>query len=110
MSVNRQNKRTMRLRRIIDDYDRMGGEIYYRKEKYAHDPELMEAYEEGCEHGYEKAMREIESDGYHERRGNVIHRGVGGRILYRHDDRDHMYDDGDVEYRRRRRNSRGEFI
>lgn len=90
----------MRLRRIIDDYDRIGGEIYYRKEKYAHDPELMEAYE--C--GREDTMREIE-DGYHERSGNVTHYGAGGRILYRHDpdyDRE-MWEGGDVEYRRRRR-------
>ena len=35
----------MRLRRIIQDYDRMGGEIYYRKERYEHNPELMEAEE-----------------------------------------------------------------
>lgn len=86
----------MRLRRIIQDYDRMGGEIYYRKERYEHNPELLDAYE--C--GYEDAMREM-SDGYHERRGNVTHYGAGGRILYRRDD-DRMYDDDDVEYRRRR--------
>lgn len=95
----------MRLRRIIDDFDRMGGEIYYRKEKYKHDPELMEAYE--C--GFADAMRKVyDEDGYHERRGNVTHYGGdGSRILYRHDD-DRMWDDGDVEYRRRRR-ANGQF-
>ena len=94
----------MRLRRIIQDYDRIGGEIYYRKEKYEHDTELLDAYE--C--GYEDAMREM-SDGYHERRGNVTHYGAGGRILYRHNpeyDREMWDDDDDVEYRRRRRNGR----
>lgn len=88
----------MRLKRIMHDYDRMGGEIYYRKEKYEHDPELMEAYE--C--GFADAMRKVyDEDGYHERRGNITHLGAGGRVMYRHDD--DMYDDGDVEYRRRRR-------
>ncbi len=83
----------MRLRRIIEpDY----AGVFYRKEKYEHDTELLDAYE--C--GYEDAMREM-SDGYHERRGNVTHYGAGGRILYRRDD-DRMYDDDDVEYRRRR--------
>lgn len=96
----------MRLRRIINDFDRMGGEVYYRKEKYSHDPELMEAYE--C--GFADAMRKVyDEDGYHERRGNVTHYGAGGRILYRHDDDDRMYDDGDVEYRRRR-DSRGRYM
>ena len=83
----------MRLRRIIEpDY----AGVFYRKEKYEHDTELLDAYE--C--GYEDAMREM-SDGYHERRGNVTRYGAGGRILYRRDD-DRMYDDDDVEYRRRR--------
>ena len=95
----------MRLRRIIDDYDRIGGEIYYRKDKYKHDPELMDAYE--C--GYEDALREMRDD-YHERRGNVTHYGAGGRILYRHDPERDMWDDDDeVEYRRRR-DARGRFI
>ena len=95
----------MRLRRIIDDYDRIGGEIYYRKDKYKHDPELMEAYECGKKDGWREAMEE--SDGYHERRGNVTHYGAGGRILYREEpDWD---DDGDVEYRRRR-DSRGRYM
>ena len=95
----------MRLRRIIQDYDRIGGEIYYRKERYEHNPELLDAYE--C--GYEDALREMR-DGYHERRGNVTHYGAGGRILYRHDPERDMWDDDDeVEYRRRR-NARGRFI
>lgn len=95
----------MRLRRIIEpEY----AGVFYRKEKYEHDPELREAYEEGCEHGYKKAMREMEADGYHERRGNVIHRGGdGSRILYREEPE---WDDDDVEYRRYRRNRMGRFI
>lgn len=90
----------MRLRRIIQDYDRMGGEIYYRKDKYKHDPELMEAYE--C--GYADAMREVyDEDDYSERRGNVTHYGAGGRVLYRHEPNRDMWDDGDdIEFRRRR--------
>ena len=91
----------MRLRRIIEpDY----AGVFYRKEKYEHETELLDAYE--C--GYEDAMREM-SDGYHERRGNVTHLGAGGRILYRHNpeyDREMWDDDDDVEYRRRRRNGR----
>ena len=91
----------MRLRRIIEpDY----AGVFYRKEKYEHDTELLDAYE--C--GYEDAMREM-SDGYHERRGNVTHLGAGGRILYRHNpeyDREMWDDDDDVEYRRRRRDGR----
>lgn len=96
----------MRLRRIIQDYDRMGGEIYYRRDKYERNPELLDAYE--C--GYADAIREMESDDYHERRGNVTHLGAGGRILYRHDPERDMWDDDDeVEYRRRR-DARGRFI
>ena len=97
----------MRLRRIIQDYDRIGGEIYYRKDKYKHDPELMEAYECGKKDGWREAMEE--ADGYYERRGNVTHLGAGGRILYRHNpeyDREMWDDDDDVEYRRRRSNGR----
>ena len=92
----------MRLRRIIEpDY----AGVFYRKEKYEHDPELLEAYE--C--GYADALREMR-DGYHERRGNVTHYGAGGRILYRHDPEYDMWDDDDeVEYRRRR-DARGRFI
>lgn len=84
----------------------MGG-IFYRKEKYENDPELMEAYE--C--GYKDAMKEMGADGYHERRGNTTHwGGDGSRILYRRDDRDRMWDDGDdIEYRRRR-DSRGRYM
>lgn len=90
----------MRLRRIIEpEY----AGVFYRKEKYEHDPELMDAYE--C--GYEDAIREMR-DGYHERRGNVTHYGAGGRILYRHDDPE-WDDDGEFAYRRRR-DSRGRFI
>lgn len=93
----------MRLRRIIEpDY----AGVFYRKERYEHNPELLDAYE--C--GYEDALREMR-DGYYERRGNVTHYGAGGRILYRHDpDDDRMWDyDDDIEYRRRR-DSRGRFV
>ena len=92
----------MRLRRIIEpEY----AGVFYRKEKYQHDPELMEAYECGKKDGWREAMEE--ADGYHERRGNVTHYGAGGRILYREEPE--WDDDGDVEYRRRR-DSRGRYI
>ena len=32
----------MRRLHILRDFDRMGGEIYYREDKFAHDPELLE--------------------------------------------------------------------
>lgn len=92
----------MRLRRIIEpEY----AGVFYRKEKYQHDPELMEAYECGKKDGWREAMEE--SDGYHERRGNVTHYGAGGRILYREEPE--WDDDGEVVYRRRR-DSRGRYI
>ena len=91
----------MRLKRIIEpEY----AGVFYRKERYAHDPELMEAYRCGKKDGWREAMEE--ADGYHERRGNVTHYGAGGRILYRDDD--DMYDDDEVAYRRRR-DSMGRF-
>lgn len=84
----------MRLKRIIDpEY----AGVFYRRDKYEHDPELMEAYECGKKDGWREAMEEI--DGYHERRGNVTTYDEGGRILYRDDERD--WDD-EIEYRRRR--------
>lgn len=88
----------MRLRRITTEPEYAG--IFYRKEKYEHDPELMEAYECGVKDGWREAMEE--SYGYHERRGNVTHYGAGGRILYRHEDERERWNDDDVEYRRRR--------
>ena len=84
----------MRLKRIIDpEY----AGVFYRRDKYEHDPELMEAYECGKKDGWREAMEEV--DGYHERRGNVTIYGEGGGILYRDDERD--WDD-EIEYRRRR--------
>ena len=84
---------------------RMGGEIYYRedKERYMHDPELREAFEAGCEHGYNKAYRELSGD-YSERR--LYDRD--GIIKYRRDNRD-WDDDDEIVYRRRRR-ADGRFI
>ena len=90
----------MRLRRIITEPDYAG--VFYRKERYEHNPELLDAYE--C--GYEDALREMR-DGYYERRGNVTHYGAGGRILYREEP--DWEDDGEVVYRRRR-DSRGRYM
>ena len=81
----------------------MGGEIYYREEKFAHDPELLEAYKCGKKDGWREAMREAEE--YHERR--MYDRD--GIIKYRHDDED--WDDEDMYDERRRRSRRtGRYI
>lgn len=55
---------------IIDSPENVvGGEIYYRKDKYAHNPELLDAYECGKADGWRCAMEEIRrSGGYNERR------------------------------------------
>lgn len=87
---------------VIEDFDRMGGEIYYKKEKYAHDPELREAYECGRKQGWREAMREAED--YHERRV-YDHDGI---IKYRHEDED--WDDDDYMERRRRSRITGRYI
>ena len=92
----------MRRLHILEDYDRMGGEIYYREDKFAHDPELLEAYEAGCEHGYYKAQKEM--GGYGTRR----HYPVEDIIRYRHEDE---WDDDDMYDERRRRSRRtGRYI
>lgn len=91
-----------RLHVIESPEHRMGGEIYYREEKYAHDPELLEAYKCGKKDGWREAMREAE--GYSERR--IV--DPDEYIRYRHDTRD--YDDGDIDYRRRRSPYTGRYI
>lgn len=97
----------MRRLHVIEDFNRMGGEIYYREDKYAHDPELLEAYKCGKKDGWREAMHE--SEGYGERRmyddrGRVINYREHGRggIDYREEYDDDMYD----ERRRRRANGR----
>lgn len=92
----------MRRLHVIEDYDRMGGEIYYREDKCRHDPELREAYECGKKDGWRAAM--IEAENYHERRV-YDHDGI---IKYRHDDE---WDDDDMYNERRRRSRRtGRYI
>lgn len=92
-----------RVRVIEEPSHRMGGEIYYREEKFAHDPELLEAFEAGCEHGYHKAKEEMGA--YRERR--VYDRD--GIIKYRNEDED--WDDDDMYDERRRRSRRtGRYI
>lgn len=91
----------MRRVRVFEDFDRMGGEIYYKhgKEHYMHDPELREAFEAGCEHGYEKAMGHYGERRYIDDRGRVIR--------YRDEEHDREWDD---YMERRRRDGRGRFI
>lgn len=89
---------------ISEPSHRIGGEIYYReeKERFMHDPELREAFEAGCEHGYYKAQKEMGR--YGERR----HYPVEDIIRYRHDDED--WDDDDYMERRRRSRRTGRYI
>lgn len=61
---------------ITDEFEERGygqrGSGYGMREH--EDKYLEKAFKEGCEHGYKKAMRELE--GYHER-------GGAGRVNYR---------------------------
>lgn len=62
---------------ITDEYEERG----YGQRGYGHEDEdnlLEKAFKEGCEHGYRKAMRELE--GYNERGGRL---GGGLRIHYK---------------------------
>lgn len=98
----------MRRLHVIEDFDRMGGEVYFRgdKERFMRDPELREAYECGKKDGWREAMREA-GDGYGER--TTHWGGEGGRdILYRGDRRPGM--DDDMDYRRRRSARTGRYI
>ena len=96
----------MRRLHVIEGFDRMGGEVYFRKDKFAHDPELLEAYECGKKDGWRCAMKELEHDDYGERR----HYGYGSvPPMYREHERGvRMPEDDELMYRRRRR-ANGEF-
>lgn len=100
----------MRRLHVIENFDRMGGEVYFREDKYRHDPELLEAYKCGKKDGWREAMEEAQG-GYSERRmyddrGRVIQYRDFGRdhILYR--DHDGMMPDDYDERRRRRADGR----
>lgn len=93
----------MRRLHVIEDYDRMGGEIFYREEKYRHDPELLEAYHCGKKDGWREAMKEAERGGYNERRD-----WREMPPMYRDHERPMHDDDDEIEYRRHR-NSMGRF-
>lgn len=110
----------MRLWEIREGYE---PEDMRYGERGGHD-ELREAYEEGCEHGYRKAMREMGGDmgyrggmGYREgdtsrQRGSMERPSTnyGNRkmfppyVNYRDDD------DDDYMGERRRRDSRGRYM
>lgn len=108
----------MRRLFVSEDFDRIGGEIYFRgKEQYRHDPELLEAYEKGYKCGRKEAYEDVmrEQYGYNERHyggdgSRILYRGgQGGGMNYREYDEDEM---DDMEFRRggrRRRDSRGRF-
>lgn len=78
----------MRRLHVIEDFDRIGGEIYYKheeKERMLRDPELREAYM--C--GRKEAYKEIMEDQYGERNyggGGYNHREGG--MGYREEDYD----------------------
>ena len=98
----------MRKLHVIDNYDRMGGEVYFRHaEKYAHDPELMEAYECGYKHGRKEAYKEIMEEQYG---GSYNHREHMGRtmppMMREHEREWREPEDDEVSYRRRRMNGR----
>ena len=62
---------------IMDEYEDRG----YGQRGYGHEDDekiLEKAFKEGCEHGYKKAMRELE--GYNERSGRL---GGMSRVHYR---------------------------
>lgn len=60
--------------RIIDD-----AEEYSRYNQRESDDKMLErAFKEGCEHGYKKAMREME--GYNERKGHTYSEGFEEKI------------------------------
>ena len=95
------------------DPEYMGGGMGYR-----HGSEYEQGFEEGCEHGYKKAMKEMRMMGM---RGNgqgmqdgSYGRGNMGNSRYlptypsfRDDDYD---DDDEMNERRRRRDSRGRYM
>lgn len=65
---------------IMDEHDDKGYD--YNERGYEHhedeDKMLEKAFEEGCKHGYKKAMRDLEA--YNERGGRM---GGGSKIHYR---------------------------
>lgn len=64
---------------IMDELDERG--YGQRSHQHHHEDEdriLEKAFKEGCEHGYKKAMRELEA--YNERGGRM---GSGSRINYK---------------------------
>ena len=92
----------MRRLHVIEDFDRVGGEIYYRESEFMHDPELHKAYLCGVKQGWREAMKEVDRGEYAERHYPTH----GGRILYR--EHDHEWDDDYSE--RRRRDARGRYM
>ena len=67
---------------IMDELDEKGYNVMgYGQRGYEHQDEdkmLEKAFKEGCEHGYKKAMRDLES--YNERGGRM---SGGSRIHYK---------------------------
>lgn len=60
----------MKIYRTIEEEDELYDRGYQYNQRTHSDEHLLEkAFKEGCEHGYSKAMRELE--GYNERGGRI---------------------------------------
>lgn len=90
--------------RVYSEPDFIGGGIMYRKSKYEHDPELLEAYECGKKDGWREAMEESEHRYAERHTMPPIMRERDNVIRYRDDDWDDPY------MERRRRDSRGRYM
>lgn len=96
----------MRRIHVMEDYDRMGGEVYFKheeKERIMRDPELREAYM--C--GRKDAYKEIMEEQYGERNYRTMppmYRGGRDGMNYRDEPEWNEYEE------RRRRDSRGRYM
>lgn len=85
----------MRRLHVIDNYDHAG--VYFREDKFAHDPELLEAYHCGHKDGRKEAYKEIMEEQYGERRYGRTY-----PPMFREHDREWDEDDEIIKYRRGR--------
>lgn len=103
----------MRRLHVIESADHhMGGEIYYRHhEKFAHDPELREAYECGYKHGRKEAYTEIMEEQYGHGDYHERHYGRTMPPMMREHDHDwRQPEDDEIVYRRHRSRMTGRYI
>lgn len=102
-----------RIWEIDDDGYGRGGVDFEGHMGFRHDGMSMAeeyAYKKGCEHGYRKAMEEVQGGSYGER---TIHRSGTGlnRVGYRDMDyRETGYEEPYALEERRRRDARGRYM